>query len=259
MRSTATVIGLGIACAVLSSCGHSHGFNAAQAKQSAPGARSSNPATGQLTRPQAVAFARAVNLRSDDLPGFSASARRNRETQAEKRLGRQLLRCVGAVAENGLAEVGSGDFERRGLGSVLSVASNVSVTRTSALAARELSRLRSGRSRRCVASYFRQLLQIQHLGSGTLGPVSVQHGTPPAPGAAGGFAWRISATLTVHVNHGRLRSVRAPFYIDILGFVYGPAEVTLFSFGTPVPFPAAAQQHLYTLLLARAKLTGTRG
>src|SRR5438034_7244016 len=96
------------------------------------GGRSRNPTHGQLTKPQAIAFAGAVNLRSGDLPGFSASARHNRETEGEKRLGRQLLRCVGAAAENGLAEASSGDFERRGLASVLSVSSNVGVARTSA-------------------------------------------------------------------------------------------------------------------------------
>ena len=259
MRSIATVLGLGIACAALSSCGHSHNYDPGEAQGSPHGGRSRNPTHGQLTKPQAIAFAGAVNLRSSDLPGFSASARHNRETEGEKRLGRQLLRCVGAAAENGLAEASSGDFERRGLASVLSVSSNVGVARTSAVAAKELSHLRGDHGRKCVAFYFMQLLKIQRLGSGTVGPVSVQHGTPPAPGTTGGFAWRIIASVTVHLTRGRLRSVQVPFYIDILGFVYGSAEVTLFSFGTPAPFPAAAQQHLYALLLARAKLTGSRG
>ena len=138
MRSIATVLGLGIACAALSSCGHSHNFNLGGAQGSPHGGRSRNPTHGQLTKPQAIAFASAVNLRSSDLPGFSASARHNRETEGEKRLGRQLLRCVGAAAENGLAEASSGDFERRGLASVLSVSSNVGVARTSAVAAKEL-------------------------------------------------------------------------------------------------------------------------
>ena len=43
------------------------------------------------------------------------------------------------------------------------------------------------------------------------------------------------------------------FYMDILGFVYGPARVTLFSSGALQPFPAAAEQRLFSLLLGRAK------
>jgi hypothetical protein len=42
-------------------------------------------------------------------------------------------------------------------------------------------------------------------------------------------------------------------YLDILGFVYGPARVTLFSSGILRPFPAAVQQGLFSLLLARAR------
>ena len=41
-------------------------------------------------------------------------------------------------------------------------------------------------------------------------------------------------------------------YVDILGFVLGPARVTLVSSGALRPFPAVIQQRLYTLLLARA-------
>jgi hypothetical protein len=44
--------------------------------------------------------------------------------------------------------------------------------------------------------------------------------------------------------------------MDILGFVYGPTEVSLLSFGVPEPFPAATEQHLFSLLLQRAKAHG---
>jgi hypothetical protein len=255
VRGIATLLLLVLACAALSSCGHTHNFDSNRGRRSTSAAPGGSAARGTLTRPQALALAKAVNLRATDVPGFRVSARHHRETQEEKRLGGQLLRCVGAGGESGLAEAGSSNFERRGVVSVLSVSSNVGVARTSALAAKQLSKLRSGHTRECVSSYFSRLLKVQRLG-GTAGPVSIQHGTPPAPGTTGGFAWRISATVTLHLGNGRLRSVPVPFYIDILGFVDGPAEVTLFSFGTPVPFPAPAQQHLYALLLARTRLAG---
>ena len=77
------------------------------------------------------------------------------------------------------------------------------------------------------------------------GPVSISSGTPPAPGAQGSFGWRITATFGAG-------PIRLPLYVDILGFVLGPARVTLVSSGALRPFPAVLQQRLYTLLLARA-------
>jgi hypothetical protein len=45
---------------------------------------------------------------------------------------------------------------------------------------------------------------------------------------------------------------KVPFYADILGFLDGPAEVTLVSTGFPVPFPAQEEERLFTVLLSRA-------
>jgi hypothetical protein len=86
---------------------------------------------GPLTKKQAIAFARAVNLTAADVPGFAAT-RREHETGAERR---------GA-----------------------------------------------------------------------------------APGTTGSFAWRIELRFTLH-------GIQVPLYLDILGFVYGQAQVSLFSTG----------------------------
>ena len=115
------------------------------------------------------------------------------------------------------------------------------------MAARELAAIRSAHVRGCFAHYLGLLLKGQHYGGASVGPVSVASGTPPAPGTAGGFGWRLTATLTI-------RGLAVPFYLDILGFVYGPATVSLFSSGAVRPFPAAAEQRLFTLLLHRAKV-----
>jgi len=80
----------------------------------------------------------------------------------------------------------------------------------------------------------------------TIGPVSISHGTPPAPQTAGSFGWRITATLTLNGN------IELPVYLDILGFVDGPAEVALVTSGLSEPFPAAPEQRLFSLLLERA-------
>jgi hypothetical protein len=122
----------------------------------------------------------------------------------------------------------------------------VSVSRSAALAARELAQLRSARAKGCLKRYVAILLNGSSLGAAIVGPVSIQQGTPPAAGTAGSIGLRISTSLTV-------RSIPIPFYMDILGFVYGPAQVSLISTGVLVPFPAATQQRLFLSLLARAK------
>jgi hypothetical protein len=205
-----------------------------------------------LTRAQARAFAHAVNLRTADVPGFKVSSENGNEREAagEKRLERKMLRCVGAAGPNRqLTEVSSKEFEREDGKGAQNVQSGVVVEQTSALAVKELAAVRSERGRRCFSHYLDLLFKGQKYRGVSVGPVSISQGSPPAPGTTGSFGWRITATITVH-------RVRVPFYADILGFVYGPAEVTLLSFGLPEPFPAATQQRLFSLLLTRAKMHG---
>jgi hypothetical protein len=215
-----------------------------------------------LTKAHAIAFAHAVNLKPTDVPGFLATPKHQQEheTPAEKRLERDLAHCTGGALEErgGLAKVSSKDFKlERGI-LRFSVNSGVSVTRTPAIATRELAAIRSSHVRTCLSRYLKLLLQSQILKEEksrvTINPnsisLSIAHGTPPAPGATGSFGWRIVATIAVH-------NVKLRFYIDILGFVDGRAEVSLFSSGALRPFPAATQEHLYWLLLRRAETHST--
>jgi hypothetical protein len=125
------------------------------------------------------------------------------------------------------------------------VHSEVSVAPTPALAAKNLASLRGKRVRACLSHYLTLFLKGSAQRGSTVSPVSIASGAPPAPGAAGSFGWRISATFTVH-------RIPIPFYFDILSFAYGPAEVTLFSSGLPEPFPAKPQEQLFSLLVRRA-------
>jgi hypothetical protein len=208
------------------------------------------------SKSQAQAFARAVNLRAADVPGFKVSAEHGHEheTAAEKQLERELLGCIGAgvgtgvgAGHNGqLAEVSSKEFERENKNGLQSVQSGVTVEPTAALAVKELAEVRSERGRNCFSHYLSLLFKGKKFSGASIGPVSISAGSPSAPGTSGSFGWRISTTITV-------QRVAVPFYMDILGFVYGPTEVSLFSFGLPEPFPAATEQHLFSLLLKRAK------
>jgi hypothetical protein len=208
--------------------------------RAAPGAGGS----GSPTRAQALAFARAVNLTAADVPGLHAAAKSER-SPADRRTERQLAHCAGLSGSSQLLEAGSADFEHAGGISHFDVSSNVSVSRSAALAAHELAQLSSPRTKGCLKHFLAALLN-ESLRSAIVGPVSVQTGTPPAAGTSGSVGLRISTSITVH-------AIPIPFYLDILGFVYRQAQVSLMSTGVVVPFPAATQQRLFLTLLARAK------
>jgi hypothetical protein len=198
------------------------------------------------TGAQATAFARAVNLTAADLPGFKVSRERHkRQTPAAMRAKRELARCTGGLGEHGVLDLSSGSFERQAAALDAHVSSDVGVAPTPAAAAKQLAKIRSAHVRGCLSRYLDLLFNTGTL-QGAFSGVSIAHGEPPAPGTTGSFGWRISGAIIV-------RGIRAPFYLDILGFVYGPAQVTLTSSGLIRPFPAVAQQQLFSLLLKRAE------
>jgi hypothetical protein len=249
----ATILVLLVTCGLLAACGSSKQAAVVTAIRADATMRVvsgvSARANRSLTRAQAKVFARAVNLRAGDVPGFKVSSEEHEhETAAEKRLERKMLHCAGGVGFNdGLLEAGSKDFERETNAFSQSVTSGVTVMRTPALAAKELAAIRGERVRACLSHYLVLLLESQqHPRGSTIGPVSVSQGAPAAPGTTGSFGWRITAAFTLH-------GIRIPFYMGILGFVYGPVEVTLFTSGVPEPFPVVTEQRLFSLLVERAK------
>ncbi len=200
----------------------------------------------------AQAFARAVNLQAADVPGFRVSSEHAREpeTPAEKRLKPELRRCLGATGETkGLVEASSQKFERSAGIASQSVSSEVTVAQTGAPTATELKAIHSGRLPTCLSHYFDLLLRSQDIHGASIGPVSTKEGSPPAPGMTGSFGLRFTATIVVH-------RIPIPFYVDILGFADGPAEVSLSTFGLPRQFPATLEEQLFSLLVRRAKAHG---
>jgi hypothetical protein len=257
MRRTAAILVLAMSAVLPAGCGGA-GHTAATSTASSSSAKTA-PATGAGTRPgdaaaarsgeaaKARAFAIAVNLKASDLPGFHPSSNQRHESAAEKRLEPELTKCVGGSGAGPQAtEVSSKGFERGQSIVTQSVSSQVTVARTAALAARELAAIHSGHLQSCLASYFKALLASEDLHGAKVGPVSTKAGSPPAPGAQGSFGLRFIQTVTLH-------GVHIPFYVDILGFVKGRAQVSLFTFGVLRPFPAALEEQLFSVLLERAK------
>jgi hypothetical protein len=199
------------------------------------------------TSAKAAAFASAVNLKPSDVPGFAASSNRPRESSRERSLQHELQLCAGTVPfGGGVIQAQSPAFKLKQDLLDLSVSSEVAVARTSAQAASALSALNGPRVRRCFSRYLDQLIAGERYRGAVPKPVSILTGTPPAPGASASFGWRVTAGFV-------LNGVTVSLYSDILGFVLGPARVTLVSSGALRPFPASIQQRLYSLLLARAR------
>jgi hypothetical protein len=248
-----------LACgAVLGACGggapsaHTQTTTSSEAPPT-PGAPKTPGAADAHAKARAVAFAHAVNLRASDLPGFSTShnPHRQQETAREKRLMRELRQCAGggAVAAS-LVEMPSREFELKGGLVTQSVSSQVTVDGSLAGAQQELARIRSGRLRTCLAHYFSALLSGLRTRGTRVSNVATRYGSPPAPGASGTFGLRVTAKLS-------FERFQIPVYLDYLAFVRGSADVSLRSLGTPVPFPAHAEEGLFSLLLERAKAHST--
>ncbi len=220
-------------------------------------APSAPPDAKTPARERALAFAQSVNLTPEDVPGFTARSKDDTSSTREKQLGRELADCTGAAGPasgeahlpgegKSIADQSSKDYELKHGIIAFSVSSQVSVQASAADARKGLQAIRSAHVRDCFSRYLRKLFAGERVKGATAGPVSIQVGVPPAPGTSGGFGWRITASFIVH-------SVKVPIYLDFLGFVDGPAEVTLLSSGLIRPFPAEVQQHLFATLLARAK------
>lgn len=244
MRLAISLAMLTLGGGLLAGCGRTNPTHS-----NATGARTATSATTSrsLTKQRALAFAHSVNLTAADVPGFTALTSRESRTAGEQQAERQMLRCAGLRGvHDRLAQESSKNFELRRSILDLGVSSEVGVALSSALAARELAAIRSAHVRACLSRYLGLLFNSHRFGGTSVSTVSIQTGTPPAVGASGSFGWRATATFAV-------RSIRVPFYLDVLGFVAGPAQVTLVSSGLGRPFPAAIQQRLFSLLLSRAK------
>ena len=243
MRTAALALALALLAGTsVAGCG-----GGSPARKGATGARGHASPRRDTSRERGLAFARAVNLTAADLPEFRVSHEHAHRTPAQRQAERDLLRCAGSATQGGHpAEASSPSMVfKRGLID-FGVSSEVLVSANPSLANGELAALHTARVRHCFSHYLDVLLRTQRLGKARIGLVSIQSGNPPAPGASGSFGWRVTARF-------RLLSVRVPFYLDLLGFVLGPARVTLISSGALRPFPAEIQQRLYTLLLARAR------
>lgn len=252
------LLGLAAACLVLA---------AATAALAGCGGSGSSPggatvsANQPITKAQATAYARAVNLRAGDLPLASVF-----KPEGE---GREHRHSRLAACEHGAGDVGPphpiinrksatlgwnlpDEFER--------ISSSVEVLPSAALMARHNAVNRSRRMLNCAKRYFPQLLGEKSAGTTEIGPVTVSRLPDPLPGIAGAYEYRIGTTVIAGrsapvepVDYMPEQIRRVPIYIDGFGFTAGPAEINLIALGAPRTVSRNVEDQLLVLLYSRTK------
>ncbi len=252
VRRTAAILLLLVAGGLMLACGKSAHYRGEAHPRAETEADVRAHASRPLTRTRARRLASKLNLRTSDLPGFTAASQHQHQTAKEKGVARKLARCMAGQAKSAgtaLAEASSKSFERHAAIFHVSVSSSVTIAGTPAQAVADLKAIRSDHTRSCLTGYMRELLAGETHGATSAKLVSISRASPARQGTSATFAWRIAGEFA-------LRGVKVPFYIELVGFAHGQAEVELLSFGLPAPFPAGAEQELFSLLVARAKAGG---
>lgn len=211
-----------------------------------------------VTRPQALAFARTVNIRRADVPGmavFVASFETNNGppySSCTTRVGPQGQ--VGAVESPWLLR------SKRRLPSpvrfttpvppVEGVHSVVYVMREPVIASRNVASGRRAMAPACVAR-----LRAKEASGRFIGHEPYKLGISalsipfPLAGVAG-YGLRVQGTIAAVFY--RLKR-RPTYYEDTFGFVVGSTEIVLSCVGVERPFPSAKERRLLDLLYSRVK------
>jgi hypothetical protein len=203
-------------------------------------------ATPTPTKAQARAFARAVNLRTGDLPGFKTGSV-SKTTAADKKMSAQVASCAGGVnPSRSLIQVDSPDLTAKSGIAQADVSSEVEVLPSAALVAKDLAAATSSRGKACLERALNKEFAAMKIKGVTFGRVTVATTTLPAVGASGSFALRFTVSAKIH-------GTKIPYYADFLGFTLGPAEVTLSALGFAEPVSSKDELGLFSVLLRRAE------
>lgn len=280
MSANRSTLALTLATALgLAGCGSSGSSGSQPTPAASPGAKtraidsSAIPAASTVgsTHAQFVAFADAINLRSQDLAGFVGKPKGAKH-------GSQLVhglkdkahyeRCLGVGKETKpIFKRSSENFERVGGVRYLSASSEVQVARTRATAEKELTIARqvfeNPKKRGCLAAAFDAMLGGGHTihTHGHAVGITIRHthvASVPigsaASGTGGGFGMSLTMDLTYSFSvRGRAFTVPGVFSFDSLNFILGRASVGLTTMAFGGPFPAEREASLFSLLVAHAR------
>lgn len=208
-------------------------------------------ARGSISKAQATAYAREVNLGAADVPGAVVRLT-ERESAAPSQASVEFARCSGRVnPQRRVANIDSPSFRLGTVGMTTRVKSSVEVQPSAALAAQNYDAIRSARGHACLT---RQLTQTFRKTTAP-GRASVEHTTVTSlpnllPTGQESFGVRVTATL---IGTVRGKQVRLPVYLDVFAILAGPAEVNMSATaGRHVP-STATERRLLSLLYSRAE------
>jgi hypothetical protein len=201
------------------------------------------------SRAQALAFAHAVNLSVGEIPEASVESKRASSSDAhERREGGACERLVQLGHPHKLAEASSPKLRRGRELEIERITSSVTILSDERAVARQFALLSSPRLRTCGARVLARNLDDKRISNARWGHVTVSRLPVSAPGASATVGLRIVTDLNLPFSE-----VTIPFYVDVLGFAIGHAEVALTATSATQPVPAATEQELLALLLARAR------
>ena len=207
--------------------------------------------SAHVTKEQALAFARAVNLRAGDAPGFASSGSESEchgppgPLQLEPARRRGVSLATRATSVRSL-ELSSGDAHHFRL-----LISSVDVWPTAAVSAFGYARAHSARGRACLARHVKAVAEKRHReehSRAPLGPIIITDVPNPVPGTGNSFLTAIDET---HLR--RDRTIFFHVYRDIFEFISGSAEVTLEATAFFHPVPAPIEEKTLLLLVGRAR------
>jgi hypothetical protein len=201
------------------------------------------------TRAEALAYARAVNLKASDIAEATVSQKRTRSRSNTAATGREVGRCERFVShQHRLAEKSSSMFTRGAELEKEEMGSGVTVVADQRLAARTVTAIGSRAAHHCLERALSRALARESLHGAHFRRVRVSGIPVRAPGAAAAAGIRVSASVTIPYAE-----VNVPFYVDALACAVGRAEVWLITISITQPVPAITERQLFSRLLSRAE------
>jgi len=202
-----------------------------------------------ITKAQANAYARAVNLQAGDLPGMRTTSPEGEKPDATH-VG-EVERCAGNLtASKVVLNAHSATFSGSSESEHEEIRSDVEVMPSAALAEQSNASDNSQRALACAKRLFPRQLAGKNGSRIRYGSVTVSRLPYPLPGVPGGFGYRIAvAILGVPAT---IEPTQPYLYVDAFGFVSGPAEVALLATAFPRPVPQEVDKRLLSLLQSRA-------
>lgn len=215
--------------------------------------------TDPVTKTQAIAFARRVNVRNTDAPRMATLV-----AGFETKNGPPYSGCTAHVGVRDQIAAVESPWLLRSTGRrrsriqsavpvppVEGVHSVVYVMREPVVARRNVASARSAAAPKCVTRLSSKETSGRFIGHESY-KLRISGSSIPFPLAGvDGYGLRLRGTLAAAVYHLKKRPA---YYEDTFGFAIGPAEIVLCFVGVERPFPLAEERRLLSLLYGRAKV-----